>query len=186
MTWQCFVIEPTGQDRRMLRRYARTDGGCALGNYHHAEVQIDDAPADGAPIGDTWPHDDPRWPTHCACGYAFATTDHWQLFLDTLYRAPDGTICTLRDAPIGAMWRATWFEEAPAWVGPDGQCWVVMLPPGGLGNEWVIDGASASGGHWQRTGTAPRFTATPSILTPRYHGFLQDGVLTADTEGRFR
>lgn len=38
---------------------------------------------------------------------------------------------------------------------------------------------------WKVTGTVPQITATPSINFPgRYHGFVQNGVLTDDCEGR--
>lgn len=30
---------------------------------------------------------------------------------------------------------------------------------------------------WTRTGAIPKVTCSPSILTPRYHGFLRDGFL---------
>jgi len=187
MLYRCFVIEPTERVRRALRRYSRADEGCPDngGHHHNAEVAIEDGPAIWAEDGRSyrtapasWPGDDPRWPAACSCGYAFAEDDHWQLWYELIYRAPSGAEYTLRDAPIGAMWRLPWWEETPAWVGPDGQCWAVMLPPGGVSDVWIIDGPSSSGGRWERTGTPPAVTARPSILTPRYHGFLTEGVLS--------
>src|SRR5579885_2239978 len=50
-------------------------------------------------------HDDPRWPHVCVCGYAFTEEDHWQRFVEDLYRRVDtGEEMTLHDAPAGAMW----------------------------------------------------------------------------------
>lgn len=48
----------------------------------------------------------------------------------------------------------------------------------------TVNAPEPSGGHWTRTGTPPTITASPSILTPRYHGFLQGGVLTDDLDRR--
>lgn len=187
MGWQCFVIEPTDRGRRYLRRHAGWDGE----HLHQAMTRIEDGPlvfaeSGGYHVGgDDWSHDDPRWPAQCDCGYQFKEDDSWQLFHETIYVDAGGQEYTLRDAPIGAMWRCPWFEDGPAWAGPDGQCWAVMLPPGrDVGNEWLIDGPSSGGGFWQRTGTAPNITARPSILTPRYHGWLDGGVLSDDLEGR--
>ena len=66
----------------------------------------------------------------------------------------------------------------------------VKLPSGG--SEWNIDlgrRINASGGRqvpaWTRTGEAPNVTVTPSINNVgRYHGWLTNGVLTDNCEGR--
>lgn len=197
MTWPCFLVEPTGECRRQLRRYS--EGACpAGGDYCEAVSEsLPNGPviwhkdADGSISHYTtepreWPRDDPRWPTSCAsCGQPFAESDRWQLWYERLYRIPPehgGGECTLRDMPIGAMWRADWHESH--WAGDDGHCYAVQLPPGGLGDQWVIEQPSTSGGHWTRTGTPPLITASPSIMTPRYHGWLNAGVLSDDTDGR--
>lgn len=58
----------------------------------------------------------------------------------------------------------------------------VVLPNG---QWWVVDSLafSAEQGHhgegWTITGTPPLITATPSISTKGYHGFLENGVLRA-------
>jgi hypothetical protein len=59
----------------------------------------------------------------------------------------------------------------------------VMLPDGGV---WCVDArASTPGaGGWDVTGTPPNITVRPSILTDRYHGWLTDGVLSDDLDGR--
>lgn len=196
MAWTCFLAEPTGKERRFLRRYSNAaldSQECPTsGSYHDTMVALDEIDAefqildDGRKVmkhacGDRWPHDDPRWPKTCECGYVFLDTDRWQLFHELLYRGPTGDIFTLRRAPTGAMWDAWWYHGAAEFKGPDGKSLVVMLPDG---LEWVIDGPAKSGGHWTRTGEPPKITASPSILTSKYHGFLREGVLTDDLDGR--
>jgi hypothetical protein len=59
---------------------------------------------------------------------------------------------------------------------------IVWLPGNGW---WNIDMKSSDGGEgWQVTGEPPNLTASPSILTEDYHGWLRDGVLSDDLEGR--
>lgn len=189
MAWECFLIEPTDRVRRWLRRYSHGDlhgFDCAHG-YHTAKTLIEDGPAIDRPGGSyatdpmECPRDDPRWPTHCTCGYAFRPDDPWQLFYQRLYRRTDtGADCTIEDAPIGAMWFSDW-HLTPRTTGPDGHSLSVMTP----GGPWDIDWPSVSGGGWTRTGTPPHVTASPSIhAVGKYHGFLQGGVLTDDLEGR--
>lgn len=114
----------------------------------------------------------------------------------TIYRAPDGSRynaghgpATLESgeeipqAPVGAMWDCDWYRGAKHENGtqydrnPDGLILAVRTP----GGDWVIDGPSFSDrketGMWTRSGTAPNITATPSILMPKYHGWLRDGYL---------
>jgi hypothetical protein len=62
----------------------------------------------------------------------------------------------------------------------------VRLPGGSL---WNVDARPAGDrgygdSGWTITGTAPRLTASPSIDTGTYHGWLRDGVLSDDCEGR--
>jgi hypothetical protein len=187
----CFVVEPTDTCTRELRRFVFSSKETCSGpyGYHDASVPFDvgaaiwtthegghksySASEDGIP-----PHSDPRWPTHCPCGYAFTEADEWQVSTDLLYRRSDtGETWPLRSVPHGAMWRSDWYE--PYYAGPDGQSWSVKLPDGA---EWHIDGKANDGkakgsGGWTRTGTPPRLTANPSILTCGYHGFLRDGAL---------
>jgi hypothetical protein len=188
---QCFLIERTGTCTRYLRRYGRYDSQqptCpAPDGYHNARVVLDVVPDQPDERGyyrgsdSDVPHDDPRWPTQCVCGYAFTDADEYQVFREHIYRRVDtGDETNLRDAPAGAMWRAEWYESI--WKGPDGKCYVLRLPDG---SDWVIDGPAANGPGWTRTGTAPHFTATPSIgshfktgpAVMSYHGWLRDGVL---------
>lgn len=193
MSWQCFMLESTGWARRALRRFTfRDDAACPDSPYgHDASMPIEDGPVRYAPDG-TWtvdsdiPHDDPRWPMQCLCGYVFSDDDRWQVHGEQLWRAPDGnkyTVTGWRDdsAPAGAMWDAPWYHDIPDWIGPDGRSLSVMLPDC---TAWLIDGPSRTGGKWTRTGEVPHVTASPSIASAGYHGFLQNGVLTDDLEGR--
>ncbi len=189
MPWTCFMLTPTERERRWLRRYTFSHpSACPHHLYgHDAEVRIEDGrvaerPQDAAVNDDPGNHDDPRWPRRCSCGYQFMPKDEWQLFRRTIYlRADNGAETTLAEAPVGAMYDAPWLHGMHHYRVVDGQTLVVKLPGGA---EWVIDGESSSGGFWERTGTPPRITARPSILTPNYHGWLTDGVLSDDLEGR--
>lgn len=203
---RCFVLEPTDTARRALRRYhpsSDTANKCPLPwGYHDAQVSFDEVavvlgdggrysiPTDGEPPHEAWA----GWPTHCDCGYEFQNSDEWQLFSERLYRRSDtGELTTLRDAPAGALWRATWFEGRADHCGPDGQAWVCKTP----GGDWHIDGRASNctmpndNVHrcWVRHGTAPDFhvdkngntcaAGAGSIMAGSYHGFLHHGHLTS-------
>lgn len=90
-----------------------------------------------------------------------------------------GTLCSYRSLPPGAMW----------W---DHGELVVKLPGGG---EWNIDRGRLINARaertgpplpaWTRTGDPPAVTATPSINHQGvYHGWLRDGELSDDLDGR--
>jgi hypothetical protein len=184
MPTPCFLLRDTDQASLSLRRYA-VERVCPLGRYHEAITLIGTAPTRYTPTRmlDTihTPHSDPRWPVACACGERFADSDPWQTCQDPIYEAVDGRRFTTRlgDAPPGAMWNAPYYQDV--WAGPDGLSLIVVLPDG---RHWAIDTPSSSGGHWTRTGNAPHLTVTPSILTPGYHGWLQNGILSDDLDGR--
>lgn len=194
----CFLITPIGEACRSLRRYtARDDQRCpARGTWGHtARADLEIAPivrdARGFMVStETLPADDPRWPTHCtACGEAFASDDPRVIDVDEIYLTPTGVfvhtrltrqrIGNVEPASAGAMWHAPWMFDA--WHGPDGLALHLRLPDG---HNWFIDGPARSGEHWTRTGVPPRISARPSIFSPGYHGWLTDGVLSPDLEGR--
>lgn len=197
MTTTCFLITPTGEACRSLRRYTTGEQHCpAHGTWgHSAAVAIDPAPLIRDDRGflvnkDSFASDDPRWPVQCKdCGYVFQADDPRVVDYDEIYLGPEGQRYHTRltrspmpgaePAPAGAMWSAPWMADA--WRGPDGLALYLRLPDG---HDWFIDGPSRSGGYWTRSGTPPRLTVTPSIASPGYHGWLNDGVLTADLEGR--
>lgn len=188
---EAFWIQPVDAVRRSLRRFAHSDpraGRSCPGpwGYHNALADLDvvDVPRSG-PLSirdgaDVVPHDDPRWPAKCdGCGRPFGddkNLEPHQLFLSRLYERPDTLErYTLDAAPPGAMYDAEWYhDEAGTMMGPEGLSLNVKLPDG---SWWCVDGRSSTGGRWTRTGTVPKITATPSILTPRWHGWLRDGLL---------
>lgn len=182
MSTPVFLLTPTATTQETLRRYTYP-ADCPTGHGgHDAYVSIGERLYEENYAADDFDHNDPRWPTVCACGYAFQASDHWQHTLDCLYaggpyRGP------LQDAPAGALWDATWLHDT--WLGSDGKCYVVKLPNG---TEWIIDGPSSNGDGWVRSGDAPNLTVQPSILVSSYrsrasyHGFLTDGVLSDDLD----
>jgi hypothetical protein len=111
-----------------------------------------------------------------------------------VFRGPDGGEYTFKTLPFGAMFFDPDCHWADACKRPDGRCLVVKVPGrDGAGNVrgflWPIDHPSSGGGPgWTRTGEPPNVTASPSINYAMgalgYHGWLQDGVLTDDCEGR--
>lgn len=140
-------------------------------DYHSDIIDVQDAP----------PHDDPRWPTKCdKCDYVFKDTDYWQIFSDWIYANTEtGEEVAFRDLPVGAMYDADWYPDD--YRGSDGLALTVILPDK---TPWTIDGYASPEGQprvphaWTRTGTPPKVSASPSILTKGYHGWLRDGVLT--------
>ena len=90
-------------------------------------------------------------------------------------RADTGEVfASLADLPPGAMYDASWMAFACI-KHADGRCLSVRLPDR---MDWLVDRPpDGSRVAWTRTGEPPHVTARPSILTPKYHGFLTDGVL---------
>lgn len=191
MSWSCFLVVPTDRLELGLRRYA--DGPCPAMegefSYHSALRPIGRlrrvVPRPGGseklpPPVERYAND-VRWPKLCdRCHrYRFRKRDHWQVWTDRIWRPSidDGRRFLLHAAPVGAMWDAWWIRWSN-WTGPDGLALAVALPPEGGWDYWLIDGPSTSGAHWTRSGSPPAVTVNPSILTPRYHGWLHDGVLS--------
>jgi hypothetical protein len=185
------IAEPTGRYRRSLRRYrsmCEDEPRCPVSGYHDASVVIGDVGETEADAhGDNWPHDDPRWPKACACGYEFATCDcgqpgcpvedQWQRNDCLIYRLPDGTEFinwgSAKNVPPGTMIRLPWYDGR----GQGGEAWQVWLPDGGT---WITTQAASGGGYWTVTGTPPNITASPSIwhnAPTGWHGFIRNGEL---------
>lgn len=179
----CFFLTPTPEADVSLRRYTLHPEGGACNGYHNvstAALYRVPFPLDNNLHGwarlsdDRAPRTDPRWPTLCACGYVFKDDDQWQVNTQRLFKRSDtGELTTLREAPLGAMWDASYLDEK----GPDGMSLTVRTP----GGDWHVDkpmrGEAAA---WTRTGTPPYITARPSIFfieKPSYHGWLTNGVL---------
>lgn len=192
MPYPLIPITATDQASLALRRYAMD--ACAGNPYgagsHDARTLIGTAPVVVLDERGTWDVEmetpaptDPRWPPRCACGYVFLEADVWQLSRDRLYARPDSDArLTLHEVTPGMLWDAPWYiDEDGDCVGPDGRSLVVRLPDG---TNWAIDAPSTHGAHWTRLGTPPLISATPSILSTRYHGWLRNGVLSDDLGGR--
>lgn len=184
---KCFMLEDLGSTRYYLRRYVGSDKAkcpSRLG-YHNAMsgaiADVPDDPASGC-CGTRPPEvdrADPRWPARCECGYAFTEADTWQVFPSGLYRRQDtGEIVTWDTAAPGAVRDARWWKEG---------AWMVKLPDGG--DFMTMQGAANCAcktrpfdpAHhcWTVTGTPPNLTASPSIDTGTWHGWLRNGVLTS-------
>lgn len=207
------MIEPTERVQQYLRRYrstASTDP-CPIYagrySYHNAMVAVEQAPVvyDSRPtrpgvirngvLGEVERYaGDPRWPTHCACGYAFTDDDATQVFVDLIYRRVDtGEEFALRDAPAGSMWYAPWVGMFFTPQLPGGPL-IVKLPDG---TDWQVDSRANNctmpDDHehhcWIVEGVPPAVTVTKngrtcgagagSIATGTYHGFLRGGYLEA-------
>lgn len=202
MTWACIWTETNGEADFTLRRVRLDDKSppvCTVGTYHQANVVIGREPVrmgEDFSIAAIEPEGyaaDQRWPRACACGYEFRADDLFQVNQEPIYvELATGRTWPQRGLPVGAMFDAPWYR--PWGIGADGIALMVVLPPeseDARSNFWHVDGPARSrepGGEstvtpnaWSRTGD-PRnpstLTVQPSILTDRYHGFLQSGVLT--------
>jgi hypothetical protein len=195
---QCFLLVPTDQAVRTIRRYAEVGTGPPCPNgYHDASVAgrvVNVRRAADGTLPACAPRrkaGDPPWPKACACGYEFHVGDHRQVTEWLLWKRADqpDVRYTLRPwrltnrdewtAPPGAMWDASWMPQG--WRGPDGRCLTVRCPNG---LDWHIDGVASSGGRWSREGEPPLITVNPSIAIGRpddpefYHGWLHGGSLS--------
>jgi hypothetical protein len=153
------------------------------------------------------PHSDRRWPFTCTeCGvYQFTEDDAWQDWDELIWRRPEtGTEYVLHDnaapiefgigsAPPGASWDAYWMPSS--WKRADGIYLMVRLPNG---DDWAVDSEASNCTRkgephqcWVRHGDPRDCQVTVdkngdtcaagagSILAGDYHGFLQQGLLTA-------
>lgn len=204
MTIKCFLLEETPKLKRYLRRFRYSnDASCTkTGSYCNAMVEVSGSESLPRQTIQYYSPDeftgDPRWPVNCeACGVAFDATDPYQVFARRVYRRTDtGEEMTWEAAPPGAMRFAWWLSEELTegfYVGPDGECLVVKLPPDG--HEWIVDSRAKNctlpedNKHkcWVRHGVPPNITVDKngltcaagagSIQTPRWHGFLRNGEL---------
>lgn len=181
----CFWTEPNGWWSVYARRYV-SGSVCESGGIHDAmtlqTVTRAEHPVSGRPDADELTKY--IWPETCDhCDYRFTVLDVWQVMnRPQLVRPDTGETYDRDDAPVGAIYRAEWYE--PRWRGPDGHALVVVLPNGA--GAWCMDGPATDGSvpGWTRTGTPPKLTVKPSIGRPRadgshwlYHGHLRDGVL---------
>ena len=97
---------------------------------------------------------------------------------------------------VGAMWYAPEMLEAEFYLGYSlsneyKRDWMDKRPPIWVvlpsGTWFCVDSqiTDGDGSGWVVTGEAPNITVSPSInCVGIYHGFLQNGVLSDDCEGR--
>lgn len=199
MPWECFLVEPAGRAVLQLRRFSLSENdNCTRPNskFHNAMAPLTNVTEIVPKRGEAehWPshedaappHDDERWPTSCEyCGYKFSADDHFQVYSNHIFQRVDDKDqhWLMNELPIGAMFDAFWLP----WTGSDGQSLSVITPPGGINHVWHIDMPVVEEGSrqpWSREGNPPQVTASPSILTPKYHGNLQNGVLTDSLSDR--
>jgi hypothetical protein len=95
---------------------------------------------------------------------------------------------------VGDMWPAPWLVEQgdkKFWVSTQYERdWegkrppLVVRLPGNV--DFCVDqGMLKTRDGWQVTGSVPRITLSPSInVNGVYHGWIRDGVITDDCEGR--
>ena len=78
-----------------------------------------------------------------------------------------------------------WDVPGAMWWGVDGdgkRIWMVALPGGAV---FTSEHIATDGGRWAVSGEPPNITVSPSInVEGIYHGFIRDGVITDDVEGR--
>lgn len=186
--WRAVLAKPTGHFRYEIGIFG---GACSKGGACRARVLLgitnDPVLVDGAMVFPKIAEDDPRWPAECQKCFASVGVK----FERTRSIAPmygvesDPMIRALEDAPPGWMWNRDDLPEE--WRGKDGMCLSMKLPDGA---DWLMDGPAqncpdiAHHGHaghgecgWTRLGIAPQITVTPSVSSPRFHGWLRDGVL---------
>lgn len=191
------MITDSGLIRRSLRRYNTARANDGRGHYHTAQIFLDEV------LSSRYLEKDPKiysgYPTRCDCGYKFADSDQWQVFTEHLYDGgPERT--TLRDAPVGAMYDATW-THYPPYQGSDGVSLHVIVPDDpatGTKHPWCVDGRASNCDMksdfvhkcWVRHGVPPDVTVDKcgvtcgagagSIQTSGWHGFLVGGWLRED------
>lgn len=207
MVVKCFFLEPTGQDRRYLRRYHDSSDQKCIGrySYHNGEIVLDviDSKEETNDQEVIALHKS-EFPYECECGYKFVEQDHWQIFSDRLYKQTDnGIITSLRLASPGALWFAPWLDDVYV---PQLEHVLCCKVPGG--HDWVIDSEASNctmplksidekgtkrlpyqtDHHcWIIHGTPPNITVDKngvtcgagagSIAFADFHGFLTNGEL---------
>ena len=210
MEIKCYFLEPINKERLFLRRYSHVRAND--GHLHDSSVIWKDIDwsNDGLSSceielckddGENYPDLSNPWPTKCeSCDYEFKEDDVRQRMVRTLYQRQDtGEILTLREAPIGGMYYATWLDDYEHYPkGPDGRVLNVIVPDGTKGgSHWSPDSRASNCTMkedkvhrcWVRHGTPPNITVDKngntcsagagSIATGNWHGFLRNGYLVS-------
>jgi hypothetical protein len=206
MPYKCFLIEET--EEVVHEVIVCEDGTCPNFSCHRADAVIGKATI---PLGEEYPPV-PRFtldqvPTHCACGFEFSLAKRKYAGTGSgrMWRRVDTGEVQRRisDFPIGAMWRADWYDLKKAdaqgrklygwdWDNQIDPPLVVKTP----GGEWIIDSRASNctlpvdrlHRCWVRHGEVPNITidknghtcaaGAGSIMCGNYHGFLRNGYLT--------
>jgi hypothetical protein len=97
------------------------------------------------------------------------------------YTLPDGQEVRFNEVPPGAMWHSSQQPEGTCYAHDEPS--ILVLLPGRV--LWQMNGPGTNGHRWTVTGEIPNVTASPSInYVGIYHGWVQNGVVTDDVEGR--
>lgn len=203
---KCFLITPTDQADRFLRRYEKHSDDRAKcevceHEYHQVSVLIGRFPVLLGQPDESGNHyqrspdvskykGDKRWPKEAPCGYKFLPDDERQVYTETVYTDEVGNEYSLRKPVPGMMYESWWYSDTMK--GDDGKAYIVILPDL---HPWSIDGRAKNCTKpdewthrcWIRHGTPPVLTVDKngntcgagagSIQTPKFHGFLRDGYL---------
>lgn len=107
--------------------------------------------------------------------------DHPGISDTILYRTPEGELLPFDKLRVGAVF----VDDTIHSVTGKPRGIVVKLPGYGGQNGWHMQEEGSPGNHWHVSGAIPNVTATPSINCGKtYHGFVTNGVVTDDCEGR--
>jgi hypothetical protein len=97
-----------------------------------------------------------------------------------LYTLPDGREVEFKDLPPGAMWHSS--EQPVDSFYAKCNSIMVVLPGKTI---WPMNEVTREGARWEVSGEIPNVTSSPSInYVGIYHGWVQNGVVTDDCEGR--
>jgi hypothetical protein len=187
-----FFLVPTYRTKKYLRRYSKNSTLDSNHSYHDAKVCIGEGTSKST-SGDLHSHNDPRYPTHCSCGYVYKEEDNWQVFHRSIYKRYDtGEEMTVEEAPVGSAYNASWMTREPC--DPLDERYLIIKTPGGewhtfakatnctMPSEkhfcWIKHGSALDGTlHIDKNGYTCNAGAG-SIIIGDYHGFCHQGHLT--------
>lgn len=171
---KCVLVHRTKKAGIRLRRFVIGRYDCPLSpgryGYHNRIVDIEDEcdwpSTDFDGVGEERNKDDPRWPTHCYCGYEFSPDDCWQYNKVVIYATIDDSIREIiNDLPPGAMW----FENSHS---------IKTLNVMTMAGKWSIDNYLNTPNGWKWTGNPPEITVQgTAVLFGQYECSLVDGIL---------
>jgi hypothetical protein len=97
-----------------------------------------------------------------------------------MFTLPDGREVGFDELPPGAMWHSDQQPRESYLAGADSI--QVKLPGPTI---WSMNRPGTNGCKWDVSGEIPNVTASPSInFVGLYHGWVQNGVVSDDVEGR--